>query len=264
MLDEDGAAPGEDRRTRGEELAHTALLNSGINTFGADFIAASDRLGRYDNTVSEVTQMLELLGLSSDVRVLDACCGFGRTSGAFAQLGCEVVGVDISPEAIAMASRRFPGPKYVIADMTSPSLSLGKFDLVVNLYSSFGYGRTREDDRDMLACWHANLRPGGRLIMELSDLERARNRLGEVEHEVVRRHDEDGVVETLSVDWDTGVLRVRYDVNEHSVVTLIRMYEADDLAQMLSSARFGDIERYGGFDGHPKGPSDRLVIAARA
>jgi SAM-dependent methyltransferase len=247
----------------GEDLTPAALLNS-VDTFGADFIAASDRLGRYDNTTSEVAQILELLGLCTDIRVLDACCGFGRTSGALAQLGCEVIGVDISPEAIAMASERFPGPRYVIADITSPSLSLGQFDLVVNLYSSFGYGRTREDDRDMLACWRSSLKPGGRLIMELSDLERARNRLGDVEREVVRRHDEDGVVETLSVDWDTGVLRVQYDVDEHSVVTLIRMYEADDLAEMLSSAGFGDLERYGGFDGRPKCPSDRLVITARA
>jgi hypothetical protein len=53
-------------------------------------------------------------------------------------------------------------------------------------------------------------------------------------------------------------------VEDHSVVTLIRVYDADDLARMLTSVGFRDLELYGGFDGHPKRPSDRLVIAARA
>lgn len=242
------------------EPVTTGLAANELDTFGPGFMEISDRLGRYDTTHEDARQAIELLGLAPGAAVLDAACGFGRFAGALLELGCAVVGIDISPAAIAEARRRCPGPEYVVGDLTQP-LALGPFDAIVNVFSSFGYGATVADDAQVLAGWARMLKPGGALLMELSDLERARARLGAA-GEVVRR-ETNGVEETLRVDPETRVLHIRYALGEHVLEVETRLYEANDLVSMLIEAGFAEVRRFGGFDGRPKAPTDRLVLVAR-
>jgi SAM-dependent methyltransferase len=244
-----------------EPTTASGLAANERDTFGPGFMEISDRLGRYDTTEQDARQAVALLGLAPGARVLDAACGFGRFAGALLELGCAVVGVDISPAAIAEARRRCPGPEYVVADLTK-RLELGPFDAVVNVFSSFGYGATVADDARVLAGWRRMLRPGGQLLMELSDLERSRARLGGIG--VVVQRETNGVRETLRCDPETHVLHIRYVLGEHELEVETRLYDADELERMLAAAGFGEIRRFGGFDGRRKAPEDRLVLVARA
>jgi SAM-dependent methyltransferase len=234
-----------------------------LDIFGASFIAMNDKLGRYEETQAECEQIVTLLGLAPGAKILDAGCGFGRTVGAFAQLGFDATGVDISPAVIDEARRRNPDGTYLVHDLTRPlPEGVGPFDAVVNVYSSFGYGQTIEDDQAVLETWHAALRPGGKLVMELSDVERSVARLGPM-GTVVERED-NGVHERLVLDPDTRILHVRYTAEGRSVDVDTRYFEAQQLQEMVQRAGFRDVARYGGFDGHPKQPEDRLILAATA
>jgi SAM-dependent methyltransferase len=234
-----------------------------VDAMGPAFIAMSDKLGRYEETRHECEQIVELLGLAPGARVLDAGCGFGRTVGVFHALGFDAVGVDISPAVIAEAERRNPGPGYLVHDLTQPLADdVERFDAIVNLYSSFGYGATIDDDAAVLRTWRDALKPGGALVMELSDIERSEARLGPL-GTVVDRED-DGVHEHLWVDPATHVLHVRYTLGEDTLDVDTRLYEAGELAALVEQAGFRDVRRYGGFDAHPKQPTDRLVLVARA
>jgi SAM-dependent methyltransferase len=234
-----------------------------LDAMGAAFIAMSDKLGRYEETRRECEQIVALLGLRPGARMLDAGCGFGRTVGVLAEMGFDAVGVDISPAVIAEAQRRNPTPGYLVHDLTQPlPAEIERFDAIVNVYSSFGYGATVEDDAAVLRTWHAALKPGGGLVMELSDIERSQARLGPL-GTVVDREDE-GVHEHLYVDPRSHILHVTYTADGQTLDVDTRLYEADELAQMVADAGFRDVQRYGGFDGHPKQPTDRLVLVARA
>jgi len=235
-----------------------------VDAMGPAFIAVSDTLGRYEETRRECDQIVELLGLQEGMRVLDAGCGFGRTVAVFHELGFDAVGVDISPAVIAEAQQRNPGPTYLVHDLTQPlPAEVERFDAIVNVYSSFGYGETVEDDQAVLHTWHDALKDGGALVMELSDIERSEARLGPL-GTVVDRED-DGVHEHLWVDPETHVLHVRYTAADGQTLDVdTRLYEAGELAAMVEQAGFRDVQRYGGFDAHPKQPTDRLVLVARA
>lgn len=234
------------------------ILNE-VDAFDRAFIDLNDRLGRYDDTDKDAAEIAALLELAPGARVLDAACGTGRMGAALQALGYSVVGVDISREVIAEAERRSPGPQYLVADLTKP-LELEPFDAVVNTYSSWGYGKTVADDQQMLCVWAGALKPGGRLLMELSDLERSRHRLG-TSGEVVTRVT-NGVEEQLWVDWATGVLHVTYSLDGTTVPIEIRMYEREDLQRMVAEAGFRDVLLYGGYDRHEKRPEDRAVVVA--
>src|SRR5262245_49659382 len=200
----------------------------------------AEQLGSYDTTAEDAAAVVELIGLRPGAKVLDAGCGFGRFAAALMEHGCEAVGVDISPAAIAEAERRCPGPTYVVADLLQPlPEGLGSFDALVSMYSSYGYGETVAEDVQMLRAFHAALRPAGRLVMQLSDLERSRHRLKTDEGVVVR--ETNGVVETLDVDFSTGMLCVHYELDGEEMDSNIRMYEAEDLERMALEAGFSDI-----------------------
>jgi len=239
-----------------------ALLNA-VDNYGPTYMRVAARLGSYDGTEENARLLVDLLGLGRGDRLLDAGCGLGRFTAAVRALGVEAVGVDISAEAIAEARQRYPGPRYEVLDLLRPlPAELGRFDALVSLCSSFGYGFTEAEDMAMLRAFHSALRPGGRLAMELSDLERSRQRLKSDEGVVER--ETNGVRETLDVDFSTGMLHVHYELDGEEMDSRIRMYEAEDLERMAAAAGFAEIERYGDFAGAPKRPEDRLVLVAAA
>ncbi len=66
---------------------------------------------------------------------LDAGCGMGRFTAAAAELGAEVVGLDISPATRAAfeKTRNLPMMHVVRGDITRPPLRAGAFDIVYSL-----------------------------------------------------------------------------------------------------------------------------------
>lgn len=93
-------------------------------------------------------------------RVLDLGCGTGWTSAFLARCGYEVVGVDLSPEAIDVASAHFarPGLSYLAHDFDQPlPAELGAFDAAVFFDALHHAG----DERLPLGTAARALRPAG-------------------------------------------------------------------------------------------------------
>lgn len=55
-------------------------------------------------------------------RILDAGCGPGRVGGALAQVGHDVVGVDVDPVLIEAAEADHPGPRWIVQDLAELDL----------------------------------------------------------------------------------------------------------------------------------------------
>lgn len=120
-------------------------------------------------TQRELDELVATLSLLPGASILDAPCGYGRTSRPLAERGFRVTGVDQSTALLAEAERRrgnLPPDelRYVHHDLRAP-LAAGDFDLALNLYSSLGYG-TEADDAATLANLRGALRVGGRLFLE--------------------------------------------------------------------------------------------------
>lgn len=101
-------------------------------------------------------------------RVLDAGCGPGRVGGRLAELGHEVVGVDLDPVLIGAAEHDHPGPRWLVGDLAELDLSSSgvdaDFDVVVCAGNVMGFldPATR---RRVLTNLRATLAPGGRIVV---------------------------------------------------------------------------------------------------
>ena len=66
-------------------------------------------------------------------RILDAGCGNGYLAGKLADLGYEVIGIDIAEDGIAIAKERYPAQKFLVASVYDDLLPMiGPVDLVVS------------------------------------------------------------------------------------------------------------------------------------
>lgn len=90
------------------------------------------------------------ISAKTSARVLDIACGAGRHSIELARRGFDVTGFDLSPYLIGMAKKALKESKekglklkFVIRDMRSFRFN-EKFDIALNIFSSFGYF---DDDR---------------------------------------------------------------------------------------------------------------------
>ena len=97
--------------------------------------------------------------------VLDVACGTGLHLAAFAELGFDVEGVELSEPMLARARPRLPGIALHEADMRTFRLGR-RFDAVVCLFSAIGYMATLDDLTAAVATMGDHLVEGGVLVVE--------------------------------------------------------------------------------------------------
>lgn len=107
--------------------------------------------------------------LARGLRVLDAACGEGYGSALLADDAAEVLGLDISPEAVAHARARYGARanlRFDVADCTAlDHLPPASFDLI----TSFETLEHVEAQERMLDGFARLLRPGGLLLVSTPD-----------------------------------------------------------------------------------------------
>jgi SAM-dependent methyltransferase len=95
-------------------------------------------------------------GLPRKARVLEIGTGTGLQTAALLNAFENVVGIDISPDLLAIAERRAPGGHYCVMDGHRPDFPDGSFDAIV------GVSVLHHLDWDMaLENYHRLLRPNG-------------------------------------------------------------------------------------------------------
>lgn len=104
-------------------------------------------------------------------KVLDLACGKGRHSVYLNKKGLDVTGVDLADESIRYA-QQFENERlhFTTGDMRVP-LS-GKFDYIFNLFTSFGYFDSREDDLRTLDAVKTMLKNGGYFVLDFFNTEK--------------------------------------------------------------------------------------------
>jgi SAM-dependent methyltransferase len=219
---------------------------------------------RREREAAELVATSPLLKVVPGTRVLDLACGPGVHAVPLARHGAEVTGVDLSDAMLTRAreacERAGVSARLRRADMRE-YVEPGAYDLVVNMYTSFGYFTDPGDNLTVLRNAHASLAPGGALLVDVLGKEVLASWVGRPQAVDV----EGGTVfmrDTILDDWTrlhTDWTLVRGDEVRQASITCV-LYSAAELRALFEQAGFTDVECFGGFDASPYDNHARRLI----
>ena len=216
-------------------------------------------------TNEQVESILKLVGFNG-VTILDLCCGPGRCSIVLAKKGFSVTGVDLSPFLLDKAKERAKSEglsvEWVLEDMRR-FIRQDSYDLVLNMFTSFGYFDDKSDDLVVLENVFTSLKPGGAFLIDVMGKER----LAKIFQPTVSNVLSDGtmIVQRPEIydDWtrvknDWTIIkgdRAKTFTFHHTV------YSGQELKDRMEQSGFKSIKLYGGLDGSAyDSNAERLVI----
>lgn len=214
---------------------------------------------------------MEVLGLPSGARILDVPCGQGRHAHLLAEAGYRVEGVDYSEPLIKLAKKRGTGPTlhYTQGDMRRmKSAWSGRFDAVVNLFTSFGFFLDPRDDARVVREFARVLKPGGLFIFHGGSRDGVMARF--LSRDWWKTSDGTMVAHERSFDPLSGILSIestwrgaakRIGRRSHR----IRLYTATRLAELCADAGLVVEEAFDGFRDRPltRRSSEMMLVARK-
>jgi SAM-dependent methyltransferase len=116
--------------------------------------------------------LINLLKPPANAKMLDVGCGRGRHSIYLNKKGFNLTGIDLSEESIAF-DKKFENPtlSFQVHNMKE-TFRENYFDYVLNLFTSFGYFDSSEDNSKTIQAHSQALKPGGILVLDYMNSEK--------------------------------------------------------------------------------------------
>lgn len=228
----------------------------------------------YDACAAFLCKILRHCGISNGI-VLDLACGTGSVSVRLAKAGYEVIGVDASPDMLAVARQKAQAAGQDILLLCQDMCALDLYGTVraaVCTLDSLNHLPSADAVREALRRVALFLEPGGIFIFDVNTPYKHREILGN--HTFVYDTDEvycvwqntalpdDAVQMELDFFFPDEAQEDVY-VREHEQITE-RAYSAAQWEEMLRDAGFRILARYDGYTGaSPAAHSERVVYTVQ-
>ena len=224
---------------------------------------------RWEEAPTVAQYVRDIAKLAPGGKVLDAGCGLGRISVELAALGLDVTGVDIIQSELDAAkdSAEAEGVELTLINHDLRTFSApNQYDCAINLFTSFGYCDTIEEDMQILRNIADSLKAGGTFIMECTSRETAilywtpGEEFERAGFNVKTHFEVVGAWEGLRSQWTLYPLN---DTNQQPVIdhTFVqRLYPATFLRDKLLDLGFSKADIYGDFDLSPYDEHARTMI----
>lgn len=198
-------------------------------------------------------------------KLLDLGCGRGRHSLNLAELGYSVTGIDLSPAAIEKANQNAADANldinFKVADMRE---RLGQqFDIVVNLFTTFGYFESDQENESVIKNVAEMLKPGGLFFLDFMNVTRSVNELVEKEagefdgisYHIERKVEDLFIIKKMDFSIPDG--------EDVSYTERVRKLDLDWFKKAFSKNNFHLLHVYGDYDGNDFDINDspRLLMA---
>ncbi len=196
--------------------------------------------------------------------ILELACGTGIVAIHLARAGHIVLGIDRSPEMVALATvkgRYVKGVEFVVADMRDLDLESG-FDAVLCMFDSLNYLTDLEDVSGTLKSVSSILQDKGLFIFDFNRplIYSAHN------GETLRIHVEDGILlQELHYEVAQRIARTVFRFPNSDVEThLQRGYELDEIEPLLDGAKLSLKACYSDFSKRPvSSVSERIICVCQ-
>ncbi|OGU54612.1 MAG: hypothetical protein A2V66_17340 [Ignavibacteria bacterium RBG_13_36_8] len=234
-----------------------------------DWFADEDYLKVYchrDDTDAEILigTILSNIKIPVNAKILDAACGAGRHSILLAKKGFLVTAFDLSQTLLNMAveNSRSLGLdiNFITADLRTIQLE-HEFDLILNLFTSFGYFEKDEDNYKFVQKAFNFIAPGGYFVLDFLN---RNNLLRNFKSRSQRLIQDMKILEERGIENDRIVKRIflKRDGNQKEFFESVRLYSKDEIIYHFEEIGYKVYKIFGNYHGKPfdENDSERLII----
>lgn len=211
-----------------------------------------------------IQALIAHLQLPQGSAVLDLACGKGRHARMLHELGFEVTGMDLSEMNIKLAKEESADEISFIQQDMREEIPNYQCDLVVNLFTSFGYFDDINDNYKVLESIYNMLAPKGKLIIDFFNADWVKSQ--KIEKGVCHKENvsfsfnkkiENGFIVKEIVFEDKNIGKTgRYKES-------VQLLSQQDFENLLQESGFRIVNIFGDYQlGQFSSASERLIIEA--
>lgn len=215
----------------------------------------------------DVRFLENILNLPKDSKILDLCCGHGRHLVLLAKK-YNVTGIDMDENAVEMAQKIFKkhdvSPQIIVSDMRNIPFK-NEFDVVINMYTSFGYFDNEKENLKVLKEINKSLKNNGLLVLDLRNKKKTENFLPRYwfKHKNIYILTENSFNKSLNKE-EVKIFIIDKKGNIQKTGFSVKLYSLDQITSMLHKTGFSIKEKFGGTDGtRYTATADRMIIVAK-
>lgn len=211
-----------------------------------------------------IDRMVKVVQLPVGSKALDLACGDGRHCRVLAKHGFEVTGIDLANESINIAENKAGGhERYMVDDIRTFQLA-EQFDLITNLFTSFGYFNRNEENAKVLDRVHQHLNKEGYFILDFLNLTYVKLNL--VEEEIVQKQ---GVQFVISRSIESGQIVKKIKIIDQGQIfhftEYVQALDIDVLTSLFLNAGFKILTTFGDYflGEYNRTQSPRVILLAK-
>jgi len=224
-------------------------------------------------TRTEAEGIIRLLDLKGEERILDVPSGYGRHSIALARKGFNVTGVELNSVHLAEALKRAEiqgvRPNFIQGNMLDISHQ-EEFDAVINMFYSFGFFETDEENKKVLENFFRALKKGGKFLFH-TDVNVPRVLAGKYKEDETRNLASGNTLRIID-KYNPQDKRIRgawiikgKDGTEERKDYSVRVYTKEEFIDLCRQVGFIDFEVYSDWNKNPysEDSEDMIIIAKK-
>ncbi|WP_128893698.1 class I SAM-dependent methyltransferase [Longirhabdus pacifica] len=225
-------------------------------SFGEDYLEVYKHRN-VQGAYQEIQNMMGWLHLPKGATILDLCCGMGRHALALHHFGYKVTGIDLS-EVLLDEARKLDvnhDVEWVHGDMRQVPIRK-QFDVVVNLFTSFGYFTEDEENMKVLLEIQRLLKYNGTFVIDFLNPQYVKENLVAASERkqsdmtiLEERRIQDEAVHKVITILKSDQIKKQY--NEH-----VKLYSLAQFENMFEKTDLKLSNVYGDYD---KSPYDQHV-----
>ncbi|UCH92845.1 MAG: class I SAM-dependent methyltransferase [Candidatus Aminicenantes bacterium] len=209
----------------------------------------------------QVQLIINTLKLSKQSTILDLGCGEGRYTAIFKNQGYQVLGLDLSETLVKYGKKKNPQLDLVVGDMR---FIPGRFDLILSLFTSFGYFEEDEENERVIRSVYQSLDPGGIYWLDFLNAEYVKKNL--VPENVSCLSSGIKVLEKRKIENHRIIKNIYFRKNniEKCYKESVRLFAPQDLERMFQKNGFRVVDCFGDYNGNPCGSdSERTILVGK-
>lgn len=220
-------------------------------------------------TLKEVNFIEKALDLPKKSHILDLCCGHGRHSIELAKRGYLITAQDLNEKFLRLASKEAKKEdvriRFVCKDMRNIPF-FKEFDAVFNIFTSFGYLESDQDDFKTIQQVAKSLKTGGKFLLDIRNPDWI---LANFQSKNWRVVDDLIVLEERSLNLFpkkviTKVIYIEKEKTKQATEHSARLYDFLEIRSMLKKNGLAVQKVYGGLDFERYNrKSQRMIIISR-